>query len=73
MGGFGVGQIPYSSIIDYINFWELGHELGMLLIEVVKALDVVYMSSFNTPSKGKSDAANPRGSSKRQPPKRPRR
>ena len=52
--GMSIGPIPYSSILRFIAFWDLEEESADLLIEVVKAMDSLYMKHVNeNNSKGK--------------------
>ena len=45
--GMGVGSIPYTAIIDYIYYWDLDTEIGDLLINIVTAMDSVYIEHVN--------------------------
>ena len=45
--GMGIGPIPYSAIIRFITYWDLEQESADLLIEVVKAMDSLYMDHVN--------------------------
>ena len=41
--GMSAGPIPYVAILDYICYWQIDKESADLLIEVIKALDAVYL------------------------------
>lgn len=47
----GLGPIPYSSIIKYVEFWEMDQLSTHVLFEVVRALDLVYTNHSNPDSK----------------------
>ena len=51
MSGMVIGPIPYTAIVDYIRFWGIDSVSAKLLIEVVRALDTVYMKHVNSKKK----------------------
>lgn len=45
--GMAVGPIPYTAIIAYVQYWQYDDQTAYMVIEIVKALDSVYMTIVN--------------------------
>ena len=49
--GWGVGPIPWRDIILYAEFAELDYELLSGFVQIIRALDTVYMGWHNKKTK----------------------
>ena len=59
-----IGPIPYTAILHYIEFWKIEEEEAEILLEVVKALDTMYIGYATKLSKSSSGSKKPRNRSK---------